>query len=227
MSHHVLITGSTGMVGKGVLLECLDDSRIGSVTILNRSSLGMSHPKLKEVLLKDFTKIESVNDQIDPVDACFHCMGVTSVGLSEAEYTELTYDVTKAIADLMYEKNPGMVFIYVTGTGADSSEQGRVMWARVKGRTENYLLNKGFAKAYMFRPGIIIPEKGIRSRTRLYDAMYVLARPLFALLRRSRHITTTTKVGRAMINALSHDAGRPHLENVDINQLAQSPSNPS
>ncbi|MDV7390761.1 hypothetical protein RZS08_05375, partial [Arthrospira platensis SPKY1] len=114
-----------------------------------------------------------------------------------------------------------MVFVYVTGTGADSTEKGRVMWARVKGRTENFLLNKGFAKAYMFRPGLIIPERGIRSRTRLYDIIYVLARPLFALLRRSRHITTTTRVGRAMINTLSHDAGLSHLENADINALAE------
>lgn len=220
MSYNILITGSTGMVGKGVLMECLDSSQIEGVTVLNRSSLGMAHPKMKEVLLKDFLEIASVKEQIGPVDACFHCMGVTSVGMNEEQYTQITFEATKRLADALYDMNPDMVFNYVSGQGTDSSEKGRVMWARVKGRTENYLLNKGFSKAYMFRPGVIIPEKGIRSRTGLYNVLYVITRPLFPLLRKSKNITTTSKLGQAMIHTLLHTPDSIHLENAGINQLA-------
>ena len=204
----VLITGSTGMVGKGVLLECLADSSIDQVILLNRSPIDIADNKIKEIITKDFTSLEGIKTQIENLDACFHCMGVSAVGLSEEQYHKLTYDVTRALADLCYAINPEMTFNYVSGEGTDSSEKGRVMWARVKGKAENYILNKGFAKAYAFRPGIIIPEKGIRSRTKLYDRAYTVLKPVFPVLKKLNGVTTTTKIGQAMIKTLA----MPHQE---------------
>ena len=209
------------MVGKGVLLEALAHSRVSQIILLNRTSLGMEHPKIKEVLLKDFTKLEEVKDQIGAVDACFHCMGVSSVGMKEEQFSALTYDITKAIADVCFELNPKMVFNYVSGTGTDSTEKGKVMWARVKGKTENYCLSKGFRKSFQFRPGAIIPEKGVKSRTRLYQALYDILRPFFPLMKKLKSITTSSKLGLAMINSIDAPADTPlHLENPDINRLA-------
>lgn len=218
----IIITGATGMVGKGVLLECLDSPKIEKVLAVNRSSLKMKHPKLEELLLGDFTQIASVKEQLKGYDACFYCMGVSVVGLNEKKYTTITYNITKAFADVLFELNQNMVFNYVSGTGTDSSENGRTMWARVKGRTENYILNKGFKDAYAFRPGMIIPERGIKSRTGWYNAIYVIMRPFFGMLKKSKNITTTTKIGLAMINTTIHSQALKHLENKDINQLSQS-----
>jgi nucleoside-diphosphate-sugar epimerase len=215
----VMITGSTGMVGKGVLLECLESPKIEEVLVINRSTLGMNHPKLKEVLLADFSTVESIKDQLEGYDACFYCMGVSSVGMSEEQYTQITYATTRAFADVLYALNPNAVFIYVSGTGTDSTEKSRIMWARVKGRTENMVLNKGFKDAYAFRPGVIIPEKGIQSRTGWYNAIYVVMRPFFSLLKRSKNITTTTRLGQAMIELLEFPQAEKQLENVDINKL--------
>lgn len=216
----VIITGSTGMVGKGVLLECLDDSRIGKVLVVNRKSIGINHTKLEEVLLSDFTQVATLRDQLEDYDACFYCMGVSAVGLNEEKYSAITYDTVKSFAEVLFELNPTMVFNYVSGTGTDSTEKGRSMWARVKGRSENFILNKGFGDAYAFRPGMIIPEKGIKSRTGWYNAIYLFLRPFFGLLKRSNKITTTTKIGMAMINSLYWPTDMKHLENPDINQLA-------
>jgi nucleoside-diphosphate-sugar epimerase len=217
---NVIITGATGMVGKGVLYECLEDNSINEVLVVNRQSLGMKHPKLKELLLSDFTQIGQYKDLLEAYDACFFCMGISVLGLNEEEYTHITYHITKAFADTLYELNKDMVFNYVSGAGTDSSEEGRVMWARVKGKTENYILHKGFKDAYAFRPGAIIPEKGIQSRTGWYNMIYVLMRPFFSLMKKSKNITTTTKIGHAMINSLSKPQKLKHLENIDINKLA-------
>lgn len=216
----VIITGSTGMVGKGVLLECLESPKIEEVLVVNRNTLGMQHPKLKETLLSDFSKVESIRQELNGYDACFYCMGVSSVGMSEEQYTEITYINMKAFADVLYELNSNMVFIYVSGIGTDSTEKSRIMWARVKGRTENMMLNKGFKDAYAFRPGVIVPEKGIKSRTGWYNAIYVVMRPFFSLLKRSKSITTTTRLGQAMINILSLPQANKHLENAAINEVA-------
>ena len=210
------------MVGKGVLYECLDDSSIESVTVINRSSLNMDHPKLTEVILKDFMKLDEIRDQLSAYDACFHCMGVSALGLSEEDYSKITFGMTKVLADIMYELNPQMVFNYVSGSGTDSSEKGRIMWARVKGKTENYLLNKGFRKAIMFRPGGILPEKGTKSKTGWYNAIYVIMRPFFPLFKKSKNITTTTKIGRAMINSINQNVDSDHLENPQINILGEN-----
>ena len=138
----VIITGSTGMIGKGVLLECLDSSEIEKVLIINRRSLGMQHPKLQEILLPDFLDIASVKDQLVGYDACFYCMGVSALGLNEESYSKITYSITDAFAGVLYDLNPNSFFVYVSGAGTDSSEKGSMMWARVKGKTENMVLNK-------------------------------------------------------------------------------------
>ncbi|OHX68218.1 NAD-dependent epimerase/dehydratase family protein [Flammeovirga pacifica] len=216
----VIITGSTGMVGKGVLLECLEDNRISEILIINRSTLNLDHPKLKEVLIKDFSEVEAIKDQLIGYDAIFYCMGISVVGLSEEEYSKITFGNTKAFADTLHQLNPNMVFNYVSGTGTDETEKGNSMWARVKGKTENMILNKGFKDAYMFRPGAIIPEKGVKSKTNWYNAFYVITQPLFPLLKKSKQITTTSKIGEAMINSLFHPIDMKHLENRLINTLA-------
>ena len=218
--YNVIITGSTGMVGKGVLLECLENPSVEKVLIINRSSLEMTHPKLKEVLLSDFSKMNEIKDQLKGYDACFHNMGVSAVGMSEEKYTQITYNVTKHMVDLLYEINPQMVFNYVSGTGTDSSELSGTMWRRVKGKTENYILDKGFKDAYMFRPGAIIPEKGIKSKTGWYSWIYLVMTPIFPLLKNLQSITTTTKIGLAMINSVTKGFELKHLENKDINKLS-------
>ncbi|RNC84837.1 MAG: epimerase [Winogradskyella sp.] len=218
----VIITGSTGMVGKGVLLECLDSPKIEKVLAINRSTLGMEHPKLEEILLKDFLQIASVKDKLKGYDGCFYCMGVSAVGMNEEKYNTITFNTVKAFADVLFELNPNMIFNYVSGSGTDSSENGRSMWARVKGKTENYVLNKRFKDAYAFRPGAIIPERGIQSRTGWYNAIYLLMRPFFGMLKKSKNVTTTTKIGLAMINSLYNSQELKHLENRDINSLVEN-----
>lgn len=217
----VIITGSTGMVGKGVLLECLDDVNIEKVLVINRSTLNIQHSKLEEVLLKDFSQLTSIKDKLIGYDACFFCMGISSVGMNEEKYTQITFNIVKVFADVLHKINQNMVFNYVSGVGTDSSENGSSMWARVKGKTENYIFNKGFKDAYAFRPGAIIPEKGIKSRTNWYSIIYILLTPFFGLMKKSKNITTTTKIGLAMINSLHHTQTLKHLENKDINVLAE------
>ncbi|ANQ47611.1 NAD-dependent epimerase/dehydratase family protein [Flammeovirga yaeyamensis] len=217
----VIITGATGMVGRGVLYECLEDNRIEKVLMINRSSLDINHPKLEEALLKDFTEVEVIKDRLLGYDACFYCMGISAVGLSEEEYTKITYDTANAFAKTLFDINQELIFNYVSGTGTDETEKGNSMWARVKGKTENMLLKKGFKDAIMFRPGFIIPEKGIKSKTNWYNAFYVITRPLFPLMKKSKQITTTTNIGKAMINSLFFPPKLKHLENRMINNLSQ------
>ena len=216
----VIITGSTGMVGKAVLLECIDDARVTEVLLINRNPLDISHPKVKEVIHKDFMDFTAIQNQLIGYDLCCHCMGVSSAGMSEEKYIELTYGISKALATTLLTLNPSMIFNYVSGTGTDSTEKGNTMWARVKGKTENMILNMGFKDAYMFRPGVIIPERGIKSKTSLYNILYIISRPLFPLLRKVKSITTTTKIGKAMINSYHHPQTLKHLEGSDINEMA-------
>jgi hypothetical protein len=221
MHKKVVITGASGMVGSGVLLECLEDKRIDQIILVVRNKITIDHPKITQIILKDFTRFNEIKMQLGQSDACFHCMGVSSVGMNEKEFSHLTFDVTKSLADVLHQINPHQVFCYVSGTGTDSSESGSVMWARVKGKTENYILQKGFSKAHMFRPGAIIPEKGIKSRTFWYNAMYVLLRPFFPLLKKSKNITTSTLLGKAMINTLFNNNIQVILENKDINRIGK------
>lgn len=217
----VIITGASGMVGKAILLECLEDNRITKILCINRKPLAVDHPKYEELILNDFSEISAHKSLFKEYHACYYSMGVSVLGLDEEKYTKLTYAYAKDFADTLYQANPNMLFNYVSGSGTDSSEKGKTMWARVKGKTENYILNKGFKDAYMFRPGAIIPEKGIKSRTGWYNAIYVLMRPFFPLFKLSSNVTTTTKLGKAMINTAFNTSELKHLENKNINHLAK------
>jgi uncharacterized protein YbjT (DUF2867 family) len=217
---NVLITGSSGMVGRSVLNECLESDHVDRILLINRKSIQLNHPKVREILLADFTQIDAVANELKGVDACFHCMGVSSVGISEEDYFRLTYTVTEVLAKCLYQLNNQMVFNYVSGTGTDRSEQGRITWANVKRKTENMVFGMRFKDAYAFRPGAIIPEKGVKSRTGLYNALYFLTKPLFPILRKLDSITTSSQLGQAMINSVLYPQELKILENREINQLA-------
>ncbi|MDB5707701.1 MAG: hypothetical protein JWN66_4817 [Sphingomonas bacterium] len=223
---NILIFGATGMVGQGVLRECLLDTGIDRVVTVGRASSGRTDPKLHEIVLPDLFATRERAAELAGFDACFFCLGVSAVGMSEADYTRITYDLTTTVAGLLGELNPGMTFIYVTGTGTSSSEQGRFMWARVKGRTENALFALPFKAAYMFRPGFIQPLHGIVSKTGWYRAIYATTGPLAALLGRMSPglLTTTEQVGRAMIAVARNGYAKTILENADINRAAGPPA---
>jgi len=216
-----IITGSTGMVGKAVLLECLESKHVETVLVINRHSIGMNHSKIKEIIHKDFFNLEPIKEYLKGYDACFYCLGVSAAGMSEKKYSEITYTITEGFVKALHELNPDMVFNYVSGTGTDSTEKGRIMWARVKGKTENMVFKKGFKDAYAFRPGFILPEKGVKSRTRLYNFFYIITRPFFPLLRKSKNVTLSSNVGKAMINSVLYPQKLKVLENKDINKLAK------
>ena len=219
MTIKAIITGATGMVGEAVLLECLVNPEVEQVLVINRKPGGVSHPKLREIIHADFFNLVPVAQQLTGYDACFFCLGVTSVGQTEERYRHLTYDITLAAARTLAKLNPGMVFIYVTGRGTDSTEQGSLMWARVKGKTENDLLKLPFKAAYMFRPAAIQPLHGIKSRTAWYQLIYDITSPLFTLLKRvaPKYVTTTEQVGLAMIKVAKQGFRKPVLESEDIN----------
>jgi uncharacterized protein YbjT (DUF2867 family) len=217
----VILFGATGMVGQGVLRECLREPQVEKVLAVGRTATGRSDPKLTELVLLDMFDYAAIEPQLKGYDACFFCLGVSSAGMSEKDYRHVTYDLTLAAADKLAKLNPGMTFVYVSGQGTDSSERGKVMWARVKGATENALLALPFKAAYMFRPGIIRPLHGIRSKTALYQAFYTAFRPLLGLMAwlSPDSLTSTEQMGKAMINAVQDGAPQRHLENRDINRL--------
>ncbi len=220
MKLNVIITGSTGMVGKGVLLECIDSADVEQILVINRSPVAIAHPKVKEILHKDFFDWAAIRDQLVGYNACFFCMGVSSAGMKEDAYRRMTYDLTLGFAREVLPGNPEMTFTYVSGAGTDSTEQGRMMWARVKGKTENDLLALGFKDAYMFRPGFIQPMRGIRSKTPLYQGIYTIISPLYGLLRRMpKYVTTTVILGRAMIGVALRGYPKKVLESLDINSF--------
>jgi uncharacterized protein YbjT (DUF2867 family) len=219
----VVIFGATGMVGKGALLECLDDARVEHVLLVSRHPTDISHPKIREIVHSDFTEFGRLRDTFTKLDACFYCLGVTAVGLSEPQYRHLTYDLTLAAATALASASAGrLTFCYVSGEGTDSTERGRTMWARVKGNTENALLRLPFKAAFMFRPGYIQPLRGIRSKTRWYQALYDVLGPFYPLLRRlfPKYVTTTLNIGRAMIHVAATGSSKQILSSADINQLA-------
>jgi uncharacterized protein YbjT (DUF2867 family) len=217
----VILFGATGMVGQGVLRECLLDADVERVLAIGRSPTGQTNAKLREIVHDNFLDFSTVESQMSGFDACFFCLGVSSVGMSDERYRHLTYDITMAAARTLAKLNPGMVFIYVTGRGTDSTEQGRLMWARVKGKTENDLLKLPFKAAYLFRPAGIQPLHGIRSKTAWYQAIYAAAAPLLSLLNRvaPKYMTTTEQVGRAMIRVARDGYPKPVLESEDINAV--------
>ena len=218
----VLLFGASGMVGSGVLRECLDDERVRSVLVVGRTPCGIVHLKIEEVLHRDFFDFTALQSRFAGCDACFFCLGVSAAGMKEADYHHLTYDLTIAAARAAAVANPHMTFVFVSGQATDSSEHGRVMWARVKGKTENALLAMGFDAAYMFRPGYIQPLRGVRTKVALYRALYAVLAPLYPVLRRiaPHSVTTSVNVGRAMIRVAIEGYRHPHVETNDINLLA-------
>lgn len=218
---NVLLFGATGMVGAGALRECLLDPQVERVLAVGRSPLGQHHPKLQEIVQKDLADITSLSPQLQGFDACFFCLGISSLGMSQEAYEHITYNITLSIAEVLVRLNPRMCFVYVSGAGTDSTEKGRTMWARVKGRTENALLRLPFASAYMLRPGVIQPVHGVRSKTRLYQFFYTLTAPLLPLLRTlfPGLIITTEELGRAMLILAMGRHSQTILENRDIRAL--------
>jgi uncharacterized protein YbjT (DUF2867 family) len=223
---NVLLFGATGMVGQGVLRECLLDPGVERVLAVGRRGTGLEHEKLRDLVRADLFDLSAIEGELAGHDACFFCLGVSSAGMSEPDYSRVTHDLTMAVARVLVKLNPGMTFIYVSGAGTDGTERGRTMWARVKGKTENALLKLPFKAAIMFRPGFIRPMHGIRSRTRLYRILYAVVGPLFPLWKTlfPGFVTTTEKVGRAMLRAARDGAPRAVLENRDINALASGPA---
>ncbi|MGD0786453.1 MAG: epimerase [Terracidiphilus sp.] len=213
----VLVFGATGMVGQGVLRECLLDPEVELVATVGRTATGMQNPKLREIVREDLQSYAGIEDQLTGFDACFFCLGVSSAGMKEADYERVTYDLTLAAAETLSRVNPGMTFIYVSGAGTDGTERGRIMWARVKGRTENALLRLPL-KAHMFRPGLIQPLDGIRSKTRAYRILYGLAKPLLPLLRWAlpNQVLSTRDVGRAMLAVAKKGYPERIMETRDI-----------
>lgn len=218
----VILFGATGMVGQGALRECLLDPEVTQLLAVGRHAVNRKHAKLRELVVPDLYDMSRVEQQLAGFDACFFTLGTSAVGLTEAQYTRVTYDLTLAVARMLVRLNPGMTFIYVSGMGTDSSERGRVMWARVKGRTENALLALGFRRAFMFRPGVIVPMHGIKSRTTSYRVLYTMMSPLLPVLRRlfPNAVTTTELVGQAMIAVAERGNKQAVLESADINRVA-------
>jgi uncharacterized protein YbjT (DUF2867 family) len=221
MKLKAIVTGATGMVGEGVLHECLLHEDVESVLVIGRRPCGVSHPKLKEIIHKDFLDITSIAKQLKGYNACFFCLGRSSVGMSAEDYYRVTYDLTLHVAGVLARNNPDMVFCYVSGLGTDSTEKGRVRWARVKGKVENDLMNLPFKKAYGIRPGFMKPTEGLKNAAGYYRALGFLYAPLRSLF--PKYITTLAEVGIAMINVALRGYHKPVLEVEDL--LAMSKIN--
>ena len=209
------------MVGQGVLRECLLDPGVQRVLAVGRGSTGLRDEKLRELVLPDVSDLSAVEAELTGFDACFFCLGVSAVGMSEERYATLTYDLTLAVAHTLARLNPGMTFVYVSGAGTDGTERGRAMWARVKGRTENALRRLPFKAAYMFRPAAIVPMHGVRSKTTWYRVLYAVMTPLYPALKAlfPNGVTTTEQVGRAMLAVARRGYQTAVLETRDINGL--------
>jgi len=217
----IVLFGATGMIGQGVLRECLLASDVDRVVAIGRSGTGIQNPKFREIVHADLCYYASIEDQLRGFDACFFCLGVTSAGMSEADYTRVTYGITMAAAETLCRLNPDMTFVFVSGAGADSTENGRLMWARVKGKTENAIARLPFKASFAFRPGVVQPMNGERSRTAAYRVLYAMTKPLLPLLRRVApgQMLTTEQFGRAMLLVVRQGAPKRVLESSDINEL--------
>ena len=220
----VILFGATGMVGQGVLRECVLDPDVAEILIVGRTPTERSHAKIREIVHKDLYDLSPIAEQLAGYDACFFCLGVSSVGMSEADYTRITHDLTLAVAKFLAQQNAQMVFLYISGTGTDSSERGKTMWARVKGRTENELLREPFRAAYMLRPGYIQPMHGVKSKTPLYRIFYVVLSWLYPVIRlfARKYAITTEDLGRGIILIARSGAPKRILENSDIEALVSS-----
>jgi len=217
MAYKVIITGTTGMVGEGVLIECLAHPQISAILSVSRKPCGIKHDKLQEYLMSDFLNLANNDENLKGYDACFFCAGVSSIGMSEVDYTRTTFDVTVHFAKVLLHENPNMTFIYVSGASTDSSEQGRSMWARVKGRTENTLAMMPFKKVHNFRPGFMKLTAGQKNAVPLYK-YFAWMYPLLKLIS-PNSVSTLQQVGRAMINTLTVGSDKQIMEVTDINAL--------
>ena len=219
MKIKAIITGVTGMVGEGVLHECLLHSDVESVLVINRRPCGVKHEKLKEIIHKDFFDLTPIENQLAGYNACYFCTGVSSVGKKEEEYKRITYDLTINFAKTLIKLNSNMTFCYVSGSGTDSTEKGKIMWARVKGKTENDLMNLGFKDAHMFRPGFIKPTKGLKNAYKVYK----LFTPIYPVFRKlfPKYVVTLEETGLAMINVTLFGSGKKILECKDIVELSK------
>lgn len=218
---NVLLFGATGMVGQSVLRECLHDPDVLNVLTVGRTATSQNHPKKRESVQANLLDLSAIEHDLLGCDSCFFCLGVSSAGMSEEKYRAITYDLTMNIAQTLVKLNPHMTFIYVTGKGTDSTERGRSMWARVKGKTENDLLKLPFKAAYMFRPGGILPLHGIKSKTKLYQALYTIMKPFYPLLEKwfPNSITTSEQIGRAMIKVAKQGYPKSVIESSEINHI--------
>lgn len=208
------------MVGKALLLECLDDQQVEQVVSLARRKLDMEHPKLKELIITDFFDLTPHKKELADYDICYFCLGVSAAGMKEAAYTHITYELTMRFARSLLSINPEISFSYVSGAGTDSTEKGRSMWARVKGKTENDLLDLPFRSAYMLRPAFIQPMKGIRSRTPLYNAVYAVFKPIYPLVKgMKKYVISSDALGRALIRLGIEGHEKKVLENADLRKL--------
>jgi uncharacterized protein YbjT (DUF2867 family) len=217
----VVLYGATGMVGAGVLMECIADPRVESVLCVGRKPTGVPHPKVRDLLLKDPMDYSAIGGAFDGVDACFWCLGITSLGMTETEYTRITVDFTVAGAKALAAASPAMAFCFVSGASTDSTEKGKVMWARVKGRAENAVFAM-FPRSWAFRPGYIQPMKGVKSKTTWVNAVYTVMAPLYPIFRpfTGNFATTTENVGLAMLEVATNGEAKKILENADINRIA-------
>ena len=214
-----IVTGATGMVGEGVLHECLLDSNVEEVLVIGRRPCGIEHSKLKEIVHKDFYDFSTIEEQLKNYNACFFCLGVSSVGMKEPEYYKLTYTLTMALAKTVAQQNPNMTFCYVSGAGTDSSENGRLMWARVKGKTENDLMRLPFKQVYNFRPAAIEATKGLKN-TLPYYKYFAWLIPVIRLVA-PKYIIRLKEIGIAMIKTVTKGYEKPILEVTDILALSR------
>ena len=219
MKIKAIITGATGMVGEGVLHECLLHPDVEAILVINRKPCGVIHPKLIEIIQGDFTDLSAVEHHLKGYDACFFCLGVTSINKKEPEYTALTYTLTLTIAEKLAALNAGMTFCYVSGAGTDSTEKGKMMWARVKGKTENDLMKLPFKKVFAFRPAFIQPTRGLKNANKLYTGISFLYPVLRAIF--PKYVSTLKEIGLAMINAALHGYEKSILEVSDIVKLSE------
>ena len=209
------------MVGKSVLYQCIRDNRVKNIVLINRLPLDLKNEKITELIIEDFLNIGELKSKINNCDACYHCMGITSFGQNSDYYYKVTFEMTKVLTDLVYEINPNAVMTYVSGEGTSTKENSNIPWANVKGKTENYILNKGLKDAYMIRLGLLIPENGIKAKTKLYNLFYTLMKPLYPLMKLLPTITTSSKLGLAMINCLYFPLKNKYLDNKKINNLCK------
>lgn len=211
----VIITGTTGMVGEGVLFECLQNSKVSEILSISRKEITVNHPKLKQLIVQDFTKLDDYKTKISGYDACFFCAGISSVGMKEDQFTQITYDTTIAFAKTVLANNPNLTFCYVSGRGTDSTEQGKTMWARVKGKTENKLMKMPFKNEFNFRPAAMLPFPN----QQYVNKFYTFIANVFKIFTPSS-VLTLSEVGKAMINAVDKNGVKANLEIKDIKALS-------